>query len=277
VRVDHVNVAERAARGPSSRSLRADRPGRQGHWIGGWIVAAALLCCALPVQAQSGIPKNDGWVTDLAGFLTPAQERSLETLMESYRQGSGHEIAVLTVPNLGRKSLEQLSLEVSREWGLGQKGKNDGALLLITKDERKVRIEVGRGLEGTITDSISGRIIRGAITPYFKKGRPYEGIQAGLMAMHAAAGGEYGKIPQPRGRRSRGRMGLLPLLFIFFVASRFFRGGRGGGCLGGLLLGSMLSGGMRHSSGWHGGGGSFGGGGFGGGGGFSGGGASGSW
>jgi uncharacterized protein len=240
-----------------------------------WTVVATLLLCCLPVQAQSGVQKNDGWVTDLAGFLTTAQERSLETLMESYRQGSGNEIALLTVPDLGGKSLEQLALQVSREWVLGQQDKNNGALLLIARDERQVRIEVGRGLEGNITDSIAGRIIRDAIAPEFKKGRFYEGVQAGLLAMHAAAGGDYGKIPKPRGRRSRRGLGLFPLLFILFLVSRFSRGGRGRGCLGGFLLGSMLSGRGR-SSGWHsGGGGGFGG--FGGGGGFSGGGASGSW
>jgi uncharacterized protein len=258
--------------GFSSGLARADSPG--GRFFK-WIVAAAALLCFLPVHAQNSVPKHDGWVTDRAGFLTPDQEKSLEILMESYRQGSGNEIALLTVPDLAGKSLDQMALEVSREWGLGQQGKNNGALLLIARDERKIRIEVGRGLEGNITDSIAGRIIRDVIAPEFKQGKVYEGLQAGLMAMHAAAGGDYGKIPKPRGRRSRGGLGLFPLLFIVFLASRASRGGRGGGCLGGFLLGSMLSGGGR-SSGWHGGGGG-GFGGFGGGGGFSGGGASGSW
>lgn len=238
------------------------------------LAASVVLAAAIPA-AQAAVPKNDGWVTDLAGFLTPRQEQSLEMLMESYRQGSGNEITLLTVPNLGGESLEQLSLEVARQWGLGQKDKNNGALLLIARDDRKIRIEVGRGLEGNVTDSISGRIIRDVIAPEFKQGRYYEGIRAGIEALHAAAGGDYGKIPQGRSR-SRGGLGLIPLLFIIFILSRLFRGGRGGGLFGALLLGSMLGGG-RHgrSSGWGGGGGGFGG--FGGGGGFSGGGASGSW
>jgi uncharacterized protein len=235
---------------------------------------SVLLCVA--AHAASPLPAHDGWVTDLADLLSPQQEQALEGLMESYRQGSGQEIALLTVPDLGGRSLENYALEVSRDWGLGQEGKNDGALLLVAQKERKIRIEVGRGLEGTITDSISGRIIRDAIAPEFKQGRPYDGLRAGIEALHAAAGGDYSKIPEQRGRRSRGGLGLLPLLFIFFVLPRLFGRRGGGGLLGGLLLGSAISRG-RHSSGWHGGGGGGGFSGFGGGGGFSGGGASGSW
>ena len=242
------------------------------------VVLVALLL-AVTVHAQQGeIPANDGWVTDLGGFLTPQQETTLENLMESYRRGSGHEIALLTVPDLGGRSLEGYALEVARQWGLGQEEKNNGALLLVARAERKVRIEVGRGLEGTITDAISGRIIRGAIAPEFKKGRYYEGLLAGVQAMHAAAGGDYARIPEERKRKSGGIMGMIPMLFMFFILSRLFRrgrGGRGGGLLGGLFLGSMLMGGGRSSGGGFGGSGSFGG--FGGGGGFSGGGSSGGW
>ncbi|MFQ5720642.1 MAG: TPM domain-containing protein, partial [Acidobacteriota bacterium] len=153
-------------------------------------------------------------------------------------------------------------------------------LLFVARAERKIRIEVGRGLEGNLTDSICGRIIRDVISPEFKRGRLYEGLRDGITAMQAAAGGDYGKIPSRRGRRPGG-IGLLPMVFfIWFILSlirRRGRGGRGGGggLLTALLVGSMISRGShgRSSTGWHGGG--FGG--FGGGGGFSGGGASGGW
>ena len=240
-------------------------------------VVLVVLLLAVTVHAQD-IPANDGWVTDLGGFLSPQQETTLERLMESYKQGSEHEIALLTVPDLGGRSLEGYALEVARQWRIGQKEKNNGALLLVARAERKVRIEVGRGLEGTITDAISGRIIRGAIAPEFKRGRYYEGLLAGVEAMHAAAGGDYARIPEERKRRSGGGMGLIPMIIMFFIFSRLFsrgRGGRGGALLGGLFLGSMLMGGRRSSGGGFGGGGSFGG--FGGGGGFSGGGSSGGW
>ena len=244
-----------------------------------------LLCglvFATASLAQQAIPRNDGWVTDGAGFLTPQQEQALEALMESYKVGSGHEIALLTVADLGGRSLERYALEVSREWGLGEKGLNNGALLFVAKAERKIRIEVGRGLEGNLTDSISGRIIRDIISPEFKRGRLYEGLRGGIEAMHAAAGGEYGQITRRSSRRrSGGGIGVLPILFfVWLMISLLRRGGRGGrrgAFFGGLLLGSALSGGSRAGGGFGGfsGGGGFGG--FGGGGGFSGGGASGGW
>ena len=237
-------------------------------------VAIALLTA--PVAARADVPSNDGWVTDLAGMLTPQEERSLETLMESYKAGSGHEIALLTVPDLGGRALESYTLEVARAWGIGSKETQAGALLLVAKRERKIRIEVGRGLEGTITDSISGRIIRNVISPAFKEGRIFDGLRGGIEAMHAAAGGEYGAIPEGDEKR-RGVGGLVPVLWFLFMFFMILRGRRrrGGGVLPWLILGSM---GGRRSSGGHGGGGGGGGfSGFGGGGGFSGGGASGGW
>jgi uncharacterized protein len=254
---------------------------RDAHKHGGAIAILLLLAVG---QAYAAIPANDGWVTDLAGMLDPEQERSLEALMQSYKAGSNQDLALLTVPDLGGQSLERFALEVARGWGLGEKERHNGALLLVAKKERKIRIEVGRGLEGTLTDSISGRIIRDVIGPDFKRGRFYEGLRGGIEAMHAAAGGDYAGLPPQRGRRSGRSSGvaLLPLLFfIFFVISLIRRGGRGGrggggGALPWILAGTLASRG-RHSSGWHGGGGGGGFGGFGGGGGFSGGGASGGW
>ena len=180
----------------------------------------ALLLCGLVFAtaslAQQAIPRNDGWVTDGAGFLTPQQEQALEALMESYKAGSGHEMALLTVPDLGGRALEGYTLEVARTWGLGEQGRNNGALLFVTKAERKIRIEVGRGLEGNLTDSISGRIIRNVIAPQFKGGRSYEGLRDGIQAMHAAAGGDYAKIPQRRGGRTGG-IRLMPMIFLIWL------------------------------------------------------------
>ena len=246
------------------------------------VIGVCLLAAvSAPGLALAAVPRNDGWVTDLAGFLTPQQEQALETLMQSYKDGSGNEIALLTLPDLGGQALERYALEVARAWGIGEKDRHNGALLLVSRGDRKIRIEVGRGLEGNLTDSISGRIIRNVITPEFRKGRFPEGLRAGVEAMHAAAGGDYARIPEDRGRGSgSGLAGLVPLIFflIFFLSMTRRISGMSG-CLPWLLLGSIGRGGHR-SSGWHGGGGSFGGGGFGGfggGGGFSGGGASGGW
>jgi len=231
------------------------------------VTAAAAFASGAAVV----VPENDGWVTDRADFLTPEQERSLEALMGSYESGSGHEIALLTVPDLGGEPIERYALDVARAWGIGKTDTQAGALLVIARRGREIRIEVGRGLEGTLTDSISGRIIRNVIAPDFKQGRFYDGIRAGIEAMHAAAGGEYGAIPGDRERKRRSVGTLVPLIWILLVilsiVRRRRRGSRGG-ILPWIVLGG--SGGGRSS-----GGGGFGG--FGGGGGFSGGGASGGW
>ena len=241
-----------------------------------------LLCICLGAAATHAVevPANQGWVTDLAGFLSPQEERSLETLMESYKQGSENEVALLTVPDLGGDTIEGFALEVGRAWGMGEQGRNNAALLVVAREERAIRIEVARGLEGNLTDSISGRIIRSVIAPEFKKGNFYLGIRAGIVSVHAAAGGDYASIPDKRGSKGSGVAGLIgPIFFIIVILSslrgrRGGRGGRGGGVLPWLIAGSALGRGSR-SSGWSSGGGGFGG--FGGGGGFSGGGASGGW
>lgn len=246
--------------------------------------APALLSPALLAQVE--VPKNDGWVTDQAGLLTPDQERSLEILMESYKQGTKHEIALLTVPSLNGESIERFTLEVGRAWGIGSAERNNAALLVVSKADRELRIEVARGLEGNLTDSISGRIIRDVIVPRFKQGDFAGGLRAGVEAMHAAIGGDYGKLPRER-KADRGLGGLVPLFFnigvvLFVVMMRRARHGSGRrrnplgfgpfipmshiGGFGGLGGGRSSGGGGRSTFS-----------GFGGGGGFSGGGASGRW
>ena len=213
-------------------------------------------------------------------MLTDSEEQLLETLMESYKKGTSHEIALLTLPDLGGANLETLSLEVARSWGLGGEDANNGALLLISRDDRKMRIEVGRGLEGTLTDSVAGRIIRDVITPAFKQGRFEPGIRAGVIAIHSAIGGDYGPIERSRSANQQSGSvfkALVPLLFLlfFFLGNKGNLGGRGGS---NLPLWLLLSSSMSSGRGGHGGGGGGGGfSGFGGGGGFSGGGASGGW
>ncbi len=253
---------------------------------------ALLASVLLAVGAQESpfeIPENDGWVTDLGDMLSAEEESSLETLMESYRAGTTHEIALLTVPDLQGRPIEEFALAVARTWGIGGKEENNGALLVVSRDDRELRIEVGRGLEGNLTDAISGRIIRNVIAPEFKEGRFYVGIRSGIEAIHAAIGGDYGPIE--RGERGEGKAGGIACFFLLLMLLILFRSsaGRGvrrgglGGVLPWLILASMSQGrGHAHRGGggggfrgFGGGGGGFGG--FGGGGGFSGGGASGSW
>ncbi len=186
------------------------------------LLATVLLAATAAEPGPTvDVPKSQGWVTDLAGIFGPGQKQALAALMESYKKGTSHEIAVLIVPELDGGSIESYALDVARSWGIGGKQKNNGALLVVAVKERKLRIEVGRGLEGALPDSICGRIIRDVITPEFKAGRYYDGVSQGVSAIHAAVGGDYGPIERRRrsGRRGGGgaMIALLPLVFMAVV------------------------------------------------------------
>lgn len=247
------------------------------------------LCLgALLALAQAPVlPDHDGWVTDRAGLLEAREERALEDLCAAYRAGSGQEIAVLIVPDLGGRPIEELAHDTARAWKIGDRETSSGALLVVARDEHELRIEVGRGLEGALPDSLAGRIIRDVIVPEFRAGRFYSGLERGLRAIHGALGGDYGALPEPAsGKPFEAIPALFVLAFFVFLAARRARTARRHGGLGSgssalpWLIAAQLG---RHGSGLGGRGGSFGGGrgggfgGFGGGGGFSGGGASGRW
>lgn len=249
-------------------------------------VALALAICLALAQPSPDVqvPDNQGWVTDLADLLPDADEQQLELLMESYKQGSSHEIALLTVPDLGGETIERFALEVARTWGIGGAETSNGALLVVARAERKLRIEVGRGLEGDLPDAVCGRILRDVITPAFQRGDMSGGIHQGIEAMHAAIGGDYGPIQRSKGgrRRGGGLGGLILVAIVVLVVLAGRRRGGGGGATSvwpWILLGSMNAGRRGQGGGGFGGFGGSGGGfsGFGGGGGFSGGGASGGW
>ena len=131
-----------------------------------------MVLLLLPLTAVAlDVPHATGYVNDRAGLLSPSTRLKLEHFLEKFEKSDSTQIAVLTIPSLEGESLEEYSLKVAEQWGIGQKGKDNGALLLIAKAERKVRIEVGYGLEGRLTDLLAGRIIDYEITPRFKQGR----------------------------------------------------------------------------------------------------------
>ncbi|MEW5757224.1 MAG: TPM domain-containing protein [Pseudomonadota bacterium] len=280
-----------------------------------WLAAAWLaLCAALPyARAEQPVPPLQARVTDLSGLLTPAQRVTFERRLADFEQRTTHQLAILIVPTTQPESIEQYSIRVVEQWKLGQKGRDNGVLLLVAKDDRELRIEVGYGLEGDLTDLYSSRIIRDVIVPRFKQGDYYGGLDAGLNAiMSRLEGGvtEEAVLPQQEESPLRNLEGNLPGIFVMAlivgrilqsIFSGLFSGLLSGAIVGaatyfltgsliaaiifGLLaafLGLIPSGGHRGYAGrgghgW-GGGGGFGGGGFrGGGGGFGGGGASGRW
>ncbi|MBC8375315.1 MAG: TPM domain-containing protein [FCB group bacterium] len=233
-----------------------------------------LFLFATTVLADGLFPDRiNKQVNDWGDLLSSTQERQLEQALRNYEDESSNQIILATFPSLEGESLEDVSERMFSTWNLGQSGKDNGVLLSIFKKERKIRIEVGYGLEGVLPDITAGKIIRNEITPYFKEGRWYEGIVGGLQGIIQATTGEYkGTGPRRSGQRKKNSspFGLIFPIVIFLLLGRGRRGG-----LGGFFLGSMLGSAM---GGGRGGGSGFGGGGFSGGGGFGGGGgASGGW
>jgi len=229
------------------------------------------------------VPELTGPVVDLAGVLSRSDQAKISASLLQFQRKYGPQLQVLVVPKLEDETIETYSIKVVDKWKLGSKGEDNGVLLLVATEDRKVRIEVGRGLEGDLPDALAGQIIRAGIIPFFKQGQTGAGVLVGLGMIAESVGGKLENIPTPRMRQTRRRGGVnlafLIFLSIFLIGPTLFRGKgrrRGGlvsAILGGMLLGSLMGG--RSGGGF--GGGGFGGGFGGGGGGFSGGGASGGW
>jgi uncharacterized protein len=227
-----------------------------------------LIFLLLPLNvAALEVPKLNGYVNDLADVISPGTELKIEHFLRGFESSDSTQLVILTIESLQGATLEDYSLSVAESWKIGQKGKDNGALLLIAKQERQMRIEVGYGLEGRLTDLLAGRIIDNEIKPRFKTGDYDGGVIAGVTAMAEAVRGEDQGTGDTGQKKKRNPWGSLALLL--FLGPGLMLLGRGGG-----------RGRRRHSGFWIGGlgGGGFGGGGFGGGGGsFGGGGSSGGW
>lgn len=213
-------------------------------------------------------PALTGRVVDDAHILSPGTIQTLDQMLASYEAGTTNQVVVATLPSLQGTSIEDYGYQLGRHWGIGQKGKDNGVLLIVAPHERKVRIEVGYGLEGTLTDAISAEIIQGIILPDFKQRKMETGIIEGTRAIVSVLGGKsvqtYAAQPQPQENTPLWVMILLWLPFIYLVYL-FIR-------YPSVRTAILVSNSVRF-----GGSGSFGGGFSGGGGGFGGGGASGGW
>lgn len=145
------------------------------------LLAALLLTTAMAASAE--VPFLTGRVTDNAEVLSEGTRRSLTVLLKAHEESTGNQIAVLTVPTLDGEGIEEYALRVFEAWKLGQKGKDNGVLVVVAPNDRRMRIEVGYGLEGTLTDSLAGSIIRNVMTPRFKEGDYNSGVEAGVKAI----------------------------------------------------------------------------------------------
>lgn len=240
-----------------------------------------LILLSFVSLAQPKIPKNggpDGWVHDEAGILSAAAEAELSAILQAERDSTSNQIAILIIKSLEGSVMEEYSLRVAEAWGLGKKGKDNGVLFIIAMEEREMRIEVGSGLEGALTDLMASRINRNEVIPHFRQGNYDAGVIAGTKAIIQTIKGEY-KNEEPVVRKTKRlrknspytTIIVLIIIIIFAISRRRGGGGRGGYWSGGGFGGGFGGGGFGGSSG------SWGSGDFGGGGGFSGGGSSDSW
>jgi uncharacterized protein len=238
------------------------------------LFSTGFILFSLAGIAQRQVPAHEGiWVRDEAGILSPQTVRQLESVLKAHRDSTSTQIAVYIVASLDGDDIDSYAVRVFEEWKLGQEKKDNGVLFLVAMQERQMRIEVGYGLEGVLTDAASSRIYRNEVAPYFRQGNYEDGIKAGVVAIIQTIAGTYtNDAPIVKKRKGRSPLGsILFFIVLLIVMSRRSRGG-GGGIAGSYwsaaMLGSMLGGGYGRSGGsWD--SRDFGGGGFSGGGGSS--------
>lgn len=224
--------------------------------------ALVLLCASLAVAAPK-FPKQTGRVVDEAMVLSPEVEAALDHRLAAYEKGTTNQVVVVTLPTLQGLTIEEFGYQLGRAWNIGQKGRNNGALLIAAPKDRKVRIEVGYGLEGQLTDALTSRIIHEIIMPAFRQNQVEAGISNGTEAILAVLGGKSIDDMTPGTPLTDGQTIIILLIIIAFciryptlamiifsnLPSSSYRGGS-----------SRVGGGWK-SGGFKGGGGSFGGGG----------------
>lgn len=205
------------------------------------LIAVLCLLCAPWAAAEVEVPPLKARVTDLTGTLQPGQQAALEQTLQAFENRKGSQIAVLIVPTTQPETIEQYAIRVAEAWKLGRKGVDDGVLLLVAKNDRKLRVEVGYGLEGAIPDAVAKRIVSEIITPHFKQEDYFGGIRAGVDRIIKVIEGE----PLPEKKSSRpeyGGGGSGDWLAIGFVLAVVLGGAMRallGPFVGGLVAGSV--------------------------------------
>ena len=171
-----------------------------------------LILVASPLLALE-VPGLQGHVNDYAGMISPPVRGELEKELQSFEQTDSTQVVILTLPSLERETIEDFSIKVADQWRIGQKIKDNGVILIVAKQERKIRLEVGRGLEGRLTDLLAGRIIDLSLRPNFKRGDFDGGFKAGITSIIDAVRGEFKADERPPGQKK----GPLPSFMTFFV------------------------------------------------------------
>ncbi len=251
-----------------------------------------LMICSVQLTFASAVPDKPSKETSLydkAQLMSQAEQHALEQKLIRYSDSTSTQIVIVTLETIGGDEIANYGVNLAQKWGIGQKGKDNGVLILVAKNERKVTIQTGYGVEHLLTDALCSRIIRNDITPNFKAGNFYGGLNQATDQIFLILTGEYQAEPQNK-KDSRAKNTALVFVVVFLVLLYIISkknngkgGGRGGRrshnpLLDAMILGSMGRSAYGRSGGF--GGGSFGSGGFGGGfggGGFGGGGASGGW
>lgn len=239
------------------------------------LLAAALAAAA----AEPRFPALTGRVVDEAGLLSVASAAALTETLAAHERATGQQVVVVTLRTLEGRSIEEYGYRLGRHWGIGRAGQDDGVLLIVAAAERQIRIEVGYGLEGTLTDALSWSIIQSHIVPRFRAGDFDGGIVAGAHAILGVLGGDASAAAPAGARQQDASLGALLFWFVVMLILINGLGGRRRGRVArALIAGNVLRGPRGVPGGGGFGRGGFGGGGFGGrGGGFGGGGASGGW
>lgn len=205
----------------------------------GWGVAILLSALSGLVSAQLPVPPFSAFVTDFTNTLSPDQQAAIENELRAFEQRKGSQIAVLLVATTEPETIEQYALRVAETWKLGREGVDDGALVLVAKDDRALRIEVGYGLEGVIPDAVAKRIISEIMVPYFRQGDFFGGVDAGVSRLIRLIDGEPLPPPQERDGGWSGIEDLLPVLVVGTIMLGMVMRG-----LFGRLIGASITGGL---------------------------------
>ena len=232
--------------------LTSTRPGPA--WTGGrtrLLLTALLILLFSSLSWGREIPPFKGYVNDYAGMISPGRAASLENTLLAFDRSDSTQIAVLTIDSLEGEPLEDFSIRVADSWKIGQKNKDNGALLLVAKQERAIRIEAGYGLEGVLTDLLAGRIIDTVISPRFSAGDLDDGFESGVTAIMQAVKGEFTADSSPRHTRQEPPPLLTYLFFTSLLVALLGSSSKGLGILTGtVLLPAAVFMGLPFSWGW---------------------------